>query len=65
MQGMGGGGGQDDGVDTLGMASAFQEEGDTLQTSTASIRHIRIEKRFDAECGFLIGKFNPRTFLCG
>mmetsp|Transcript_52903 Transcript_52903/g.125911 ORF Transcript_52903/g.125911 Transcript_52903/m.125911 type:complete len:367 (-) Transcript_52903:101-1201(-) len=53
MKGMGGAGQESD---TLGMASGFQEEGDTLQTSTASIRHMRIEKRYDAECGFLIGE---------
>jgi len=32
-------------------------------TSTASVRHLRIERRFDAECGFLIGTFTPSIRL--
>ena len=32
-------------------------------TSTASIRNLRIEKGFDAECGFLIGTFTPSIRL--
>ena len=51
--------------DTLGMASAFHEEGDTLQSSTASIRHIAIEKRFDEELGFLIGERTELAKLPG
>eukprot|EP00284_Hemiselmis_tepida_P018219 CAMPEP_0174916292 /NCGR_PEP_ID=MMETSP1355-20121228/1722_1 /TAXON_ID=464990 /ORGANISM="Hemiselmis tepida, Strain CCMP443" /LENGTH=315 /DNA_ID=CAMNT_0016161283 /DNA_START=33 /DNA_END=980 /DNA_ORIENTATION=+ len=48
--------------ETLGLASAYQKEGDTLQSATASIMHIKVEKRFDPELGIVIGE---RTELRG
>mmetsp|Transcript_4540 Transcript_4540/g.8904 ORF Transcript_4540/g.8904 Transcript_4540/m.8904 type:complete len:320 (+) Transcript_4540:89-1048(+) len=47
--------------ETLGLASAYQKEGDTLQSATASIMHIKVEKRFDPELGIVIGE---RTEVC-
>lgn len=47
--------------DTLGVATAFQKDGDTLQSATTAVRGmgLSVERFFDQELGIVIGEKTP------